>query len=134
MKTRNPTYLLAAGVAVLGCLMMAYIIAALGLIADEGDRADMVYLVVFGTGLVGTAVARLRPFGMAMTLFAMAFAQAAIGAITFLAGLQLVPLFTVFKVLALNGFFTAMFTASGWLFLQSAGPGGARKRHDQATG
>ena len=126
MTSRNPTYLVAAGVAVLACLMMAYIIAAVGLIANEGDRADMVYLIVFATGLVGSAVARLRPLGIAITLFIMAFAQAAIGAITFLIGLQLVSLFTAFKVLALNGFFTAMFAGSGWLFLQSAKSGRTR--------
>jgi hypothetical protein len=126
MKSRNPAYMLAACLAVLACLMMAYVISALGLIADEGDRADMVYLMVFACGLVGAAIARLRPQGMAITLFVMAFAQAAIGAIVFIVQLQAESLFTAFKVLALNGFFTAMFIASGWLFLCAARPGNAQ--------
>jgi hypothetical protein len=129
MKSRNPAYMLAACLAVLACLMMAYVISALGLIADEGDRADMVYLMVFACGLVGATIARLRPQGMAITLFVMAFAQAAIGAIVFIIQLQAESLFTAFKVLALNGFFTAMFIASGWLFLRAARPGNAQLTH-----
>lgn len=125
MTSRN-AYALAAGLAILACLMMAYVISALGLIADEGDRADMVYLAVFGSGLVGAAVARLRPSGMATTLFIMAAVQLTIGAVVLIIQLSAFPLFTAFKVLALNGFFAVMFAGSGWLFLQSARPGGAQ--------
>jgi len=125
MTSRN-AYLVAAGLAAFACLAMAYIIAALGLIADEGDRADMAYLAVYGVGVLGAAAARLRPTGMAYTLFAMAAVQAAIGAIVFILQLQAETLFTMMKVLALNGFFTAMFAAAGWLFLQASRRDGAR--------
>jgi hypothetical protein len=133
MTSRN-VYALAASLAILACLMMAYVIAALGLIADEGDRADMVYLTVFGAGLVGAAVARLRPAGMARTLFIMAAVQGVIGAVVVIIQLSAFPLFTAMKVLVLNGFFVAMFAAAGWLFLQAARPGGAQTLTDNAPG
>ena len=69
-------------------------------------------------GIIGAAIARLRPQGMARALFATACAQALVPAIALIIGksrsMQEPP--GVLGVLALNAFFVVLFVASALLF------------------
>ena len=75
-------------------------------------------------GLAGAFIVRLSAAGMARTLVAMAFTQAAIAMVAVRAGWGL-PWSPPAEILVLNAGFVAMFLASAWLF-----PRGAHGRLD----
>jgi hypothetical protein len=68
------TYYRLAVVVALGALLFLVLgIGALGIIGDGRD--DQVYVSVLAVAVIGSAVARLRPRGMALAFLATAFAQ-----------------------------------------------------------
>jgi hypothetical protein len=73
------------------------------------------YLGVPVIGFIGAIIARFRPQGMARALFPMALAQAgfAVIALVFRLGAPWSP---PMELVLLNGFFVALFMASGFLF------------------
>jgi hypothetical protein len=120
MRTHKMAYRSAVGVAIAAALLLYWIIGAVGLIGVDGDRADMMYLGVFAVGILGAAIARLRPDGMALVLLAMALAQALVAVIAVIAGKHQSPVTSLPELLGLNGFFVALFVGSAWLFRQAA--------------
>ena len=87
----------------------------------------MMYFGVLAVGLIGAIVARFRPPGMARALFATALAQALVAAIALSFGLGL-PWSPPAEILALNGFFVALFVGSAllfWFAAQEQTPAGA---------
>jgi hypothetical protein len=126
-KAGNLTYRLAVGVAVATALLLVWLVGAVGVIGEDGDRADLMYGGVLVIGIIGAVVARFRPGGMALTLLAMALAQALVAVIALIAGKHHAPITSVFELLGLNGFFIVLFTGSAWLFRRAAAeqpPGG----------
>lgn len=112
-------YRRAVGVAVGGALVLYWLIGAVGIIGTEGDAADRLYLGVYATGVIGAALSRLRPIGMARTLAAMALVQASVAVVALVAGM--VPAYnSPFEIVALNGFFVVLFAASAWLFRRAS--------------
>jgi hypothetical protein len=120
MRTHKMAYRSAVGVAIAAALVLYWIIGAVGLIGVDGDRADMMYLGVFAVGILGAAIARLRPRGMARVLLAMALAQALVAVVAVIAGKHQSPVTSLAELLGLNGFFVALFVGSAWLFQQAA--------------
>lgn len=127
--TSLTAYRTAVAVAVGAALLLIYGIGALGVIGAEGDRADLMYLGVLGTGLIGALVARFRPHGMAVTLAAAALIQVVVTIIALAAGLGGTNPWI--EIIGLNGMFVALFLASAWLFQQAA-MRGAHTRHGRA--
>jgi len=119
LRMQRRPYKYAVGLALGAMFMLLYLILAVGVIADEGDRADMMYLGVFAIGIIGAIVSRLRPRGMARALFGMAVAQAVVAVIALITGMN--GLNPVLEILILNAFFVALFVGSAWLFRQAAG-------------
>ncbi len=75
---------------------------------------------VLAIGVIGAVIARFRPHGMARAMFATAIAQASVAVIALVAGLGSSasgPL----EIVALNGFFIALFVGSTLLFREAAG-------------
>lgn len=62
-------------VAVGGGFLLLWINMAVGILGDEGNPANLLYLGVLAVGLVGAAIARFRAAGLARTMLAMAAAQ-----------------------------------------------------------
>lgn len=117
-KFANFAYKAGAGLAVLTGFLVTWISAAVQIIGHE-NPANMLYLAVILTGLVGTGLARFQPAGMAKAAFATA-------GVTFL-----VPVVAVIfwptdfspgipQVFMLNGFFVLMFASSGLFFRQAS--------------
>ncbi|HEX6388149.1 MAG TPA: hypothetical protein VFZ89_01840, partial [Solirubrobacteraceae bacterium] len=96
------TYRSALVLAILTPLMLFWLIGAVGVIGTEGDRADMMYLGVFGVWILGALVARLRPAGMARALTATALAQGLVTAIAIVAGKHENPVTSVPELVGLN--------------------------------
>jgi hypothetical protein len=118
-KAGNIAYRAAVGVALAAAFLLVWINLAVGIIGDSGDLANSMYIGVLGVGIVGAIIARFRPHGMARALFATALAQALVVVITLIAGLGS-PVSPPVEILALNGFFVALYVGSALLFWHSA--------------
>jgi hypothetical protein len=114
MLARN-AYRFAVGVALAAAFVLVWLSLGVGIIGADGDPANTMYFGVLAVGIVGAIVARFRPHGMARALFATALAQALVAVIVLIFGLGL-PWSPPLEILALNGFFVALFVGSGLLF------------------
>ena len=114
MLNRN-AYLFAVGVALAAALILVWSSLGVGIIGADGDPANLMYFGVLAVGIVGAIVARFRPPGMARALFATALAQALVAMIALIFGLGS-PWSPPAEILALNGFFVALFVGSALLF------------------
>lgn len=117
--TGKTAYRSALGIALAASLMLVWLSLGVGIIGRDGDPANIMYFGVIAVGLVGAVLARMQPVGMSRTLFGMALAQALVAAIALAARLGL-PWSGPLELIALNGFFIAMFVGSAWLFRRAA--------------
>ena len=115
-KTGNTAYRAAAGVALAATVLLLWANGAVGI---TDSAADAMYVGVPAVGIIGALVARFQARGMARAMFAAALAQALIGAVALIAGM--VPEYnSAFEILAISGFFAALFIGAGLLFRQAA--------------
>jgi predicted lysophospholipase L1 biosynthesis ABC-type transport system permease subunit len=119
MRTYNTAYRFAVVVALAAALLLVWINLAVGVIGTEDDLANLMYIGVLAVGIIGAIIARFRPHGMARALFATALAQASVAVIALIFGLGS-PWSGPGEILALNGFFVALFLGSAWLFRNAA--------------
>ena len=70
---------------------------------------------MLAVGIIGAIIARFQPHGMARALFARALAQALVAVMVLIFGLGSLWSGPA-EILALNGFFVALFIGSAWLF------------------
>jgi hypothetical protein len=121
-KFANLAYKAGAALAVLTGFLVFWITAAVQIIGDE-NPANILYLGVILTGLIGVGLARFQPAGMANAAYATAAATLLVPVIGFLvAPHDFSP--GVVPVFFLNGCFVLMFVVSGLLFRHAAGQGG----------
>jgi hypothetical protein len=121
-RAATPVLRIAWGAALGSALFLVWANLAVGLIGTEQDPANTMYLAVLVVGLIGAGVARLRPGGMAVTLFAMAGVTALIAGVAILAGMG-GPLSSPVQILGVNGLFFGLFVAAGLLFRRAAEEG-----------
>jgi hypothetical protein len=119
-KAGNIAYRAAVGVALAAAFILVWLMGAVGVIGEEGDRVDLMYFGVLAVGIIGAVIARFRPHGMARALLAMALAQALVAVIALIAGKHQAPISSVFEIVGLNGFFVALFIGSALLFRHAA--------------
>lgn len=74
--SRNWTYRAAFGIAVITGFLTLWVNMAVGMIGNENDAANLVFLGVLLVAAVGAIIARFRADGMARTMIAAALAQA----------------------------------------------------------
>jgi hypothetical protein len=120
MTKHKTAYRSGLGLAIATALFLLWSMAAVGIIGEEGDRADLMYFGVLAVGIIGAVIARFRPHGMARALLATALAQALVAVIALIAGKHQSPISSVWEILGLNGMFAALFIASAWLFRRAA--------------
>ncbi|HEX5913904.1 MAG TPA: hypothetical protein VFY54_12310, partial [Rubrobacter sp.] len=114
-KAGNFANRIAVGATLAAAFILVWVNLAVGIIGTSGDPANSMYIGVLAVGIIGAIVARLRPPGMARTLFAMALAQALVAVIALIAGLGY-PASPPLEILGANGFFVALFVGSALLF------------------
>jgi hypothetical protein len=119
-RSSHIAYRAAAGVALATAFILVWSNAAVGVIGDEGDDANLMYFGVLTVGPVGAIIARFRADGMARVMFATALAVALVAVVALTAGKQGEPHSSVSEILGLNGFFAALFAGSGLLFWLAA--------------
>ena len=123
-------YRSAIGVALAAAFILVWLSLGVGIIGKDGDPANLMYFGVLAVGIIGAIFARFQPHGMARALVATALAQTLVTVIALTARLGL-PWSGPAEILALNGFFVALFVGSAWLFRRSARrqpPGSATSR------
>jgi len=118
-KAGNIAYRVAVGVALAAAFILVWVTGAVGIIGSEDNNANLMYFGVLAVGIIGAVIARFRPHGMARALFATALAQALVAVIVLIFGLGL-PWSPPLEILALNGFFLALFVGSALLFRYAA--------------
>ena len=118
-KMGNNAYRAAVGVAVASALLLIWINLAVGVIGIEGNPANMLYIGVLAVGIIGTIIARFRPWRMSQSLLVTALAQALVAMIALIAGLDY-QTGGPGKIVILNGFFIALWLGSAWLFRNAA--------------
>jgi len=106
--TRNTAYRAAVGIALAAAFLLVWANGAVGIIGSEDNPANLMFAGVLVVGIVGAAVARLRPAGMARALVATALAQALVAVIALVAGMG--------HIFVATAFFGALWLASAWLF------------------
>jgi len=119
-KAGNIAHRAAVCVALAAALLLVWINLAVGGIIKEPDElANGMYIGVLAVGFIGAIIARFQPHGMARALFATALAQALVAVIALIFGLGS-PAIGPLRILALNGFFVAVFVGSALLFRRAA--------------
>jgi MFS family permease len=98
----------AVGIAVVAGLGLIWVNLAVGMIGDEGNPANLMYLFVIFVALFGAAISRFEPSQASLAMFAAAGTQVAVAVIALIAGLG--------PTLLADAFFAAAWVASGLLF------------------
>lgn len=119
-KSRNTAYRSAIGVALVAAFILVWVNGAVGIIGNESNDANLMYIGVLAVGIIGAVLARFHPLGMARALFATALAQVLVAVIALIAGLGSTGAIWPRDIVTLTGFFTVLWLVSAWLF-QSAG-------------
>lgn len=115
-RTRDTVYRAAAGVAIAAALLLTWVNAAVGI---TDSAADGMYLGVPAIGIIGALLTRLRPRGMARTMFATAIAQVLIAVIALAAGMVADHNSTL-EIAGITGFFVTLWIGSALLFQRAA--------------
>ena len=121
----NTAYRLAVGLALAAASLIVWLNAAAGLIGiEDDDPANVLYVGVLAIGVVGAIIARLQPRGLARALFAMALAQAMVGAVA----LRLPNTASSMQIVILHSVFVALFAGAALLFGCAARKGSGPER------
>ncbi len=120
LKRMNvPVFNHAVAMAVGTALLLIWMNGAVGIIGSADNDANLMYGGVLAVGIAGAFLARFRPRGMALALFATALAQAVVTGIAIITGAG-TPGSTPSELVLLNGLFIALWAGSGWLFRRGA--------------
>jgi hypothetical protein len=114
-KAGNITYRAAVGVAVAAALLLVWMNLAVGIIGNEENPANLMYIGVLAVGIIGAIIARFRPRGMAR-------AQVLIAVIALGTGLGSSGPIWPRDVLIATGFFATLWFGSALLFRRASAP------------
>jgi len=118
LKKKSSYYRYAFIIGFLGAFFIGWANGAVGIIGNEDNPANLMYVAIFIVGLIGSLISRFKPHGMSITLFAVALVQLAIPFIA----LFIWPAKAswggagVIGVFIINAIFALLFIASGILF------------------
>ena len=102
----------AVAIAVATGVFLIWVNLAVGMIGDEGNPANLMYLFVLFVALIGAAIARFEPREASIAMFATATAHVAVAAIALVAGLG--------PTLFADALFIGAWVVSGLLFRQAS--------------
>jgi hypothetical protein len=118
--TGNRAYRAGIAVAVAAAFILIWMNLAVGIIGSEDNPANLMYAGVLAIGIIGAALARFRPHGMARAMVAMALAQVAVGVIALIGGLGSTGANWPQVIVVLTLFFSVLWLLSAWLFRRAA--------------
>ena len=112
-RVHSRAYQVAIGIALAAALLLVWVNLAVGMIGNEENPANLMYLGVLGVGFLGSLIARFRPRGMSHALFATGLAHATVAAVALVGRMNGAPVLDFVFVLAWIG--------SASLFQRAAG-------------
>lgn len=112
--TRSSAYRGAVAIALAAAFLLIWINGAAGIIGNEDNPLNLLYVGIIAIAFGGAAWARFRPKGASRAMLAAAVANSALGVVAVAAGGSEPP--GVIGLIVLNGFFVALFLGSAWLF------------------
>lgn len=115
----SAAYRMGLGIAVGAALVTLWVNGAVGVIGDEDNPANLMFGAVLAVALLGSLAALFRAPGMAIAMFAAAFAQFAVGVIALVGGMAEGPA-APYDVIGSTGFLGGMWLVSGLLFRKAA--------------
>ena len=121
----NPWSRAGAAVMILGCLMLVWVNGAVGFLGDEGNPANLVFLLVLGIAVGGSIASRFQSAQMVRTMIATAVTQGGIGTIALMAGWASPGWEGIYEVLLGTTLFGGLWLASAALFHRATERGGA---------
>lgn len=118
-KSNNNIYKIGAGIAVGTALFMMWVNLAVGIIGNEENPANIMYLVVLVVGITGVIISRFKPQGISFALLATAITQVIVVVIAYFEGNG-----NTFKelreMILVNGFFIVLWLIAALLFRKAA--------------
>ena len=108
----NVAHRAAVGIAVGAGLLLIWVNIAVGMIGDEGNPANLMYVLVLAVALIGAAIGRFEPREASIAMFATAATHAGVVIVALVAGLG--------PTLLADAFFIAAWVASALLFRQAS--------------
>ena len=120
VRRGNRAYTIAAALALLASFLSFWFSGAVGIIGNEGEISNLLFVGVIATALAGSVIALFRPAGMAVAMVVAAVAQAAVPVIATIIGDSKMSAIWAPEVIILTLVFTAMWLASARLFRDAA--------------
>lgn len=118
--TTNFAYRFAFGLALLAAFLLFMVNGAVGIIGSEDNPANLMYGGVLAVGVIGAAISRFQPDGMAIAMVATALAQVLVAVIALVAELGSTGPIWPGDLLGATGIFVTLWLGSAWLFWKSA--------------
>ena len=117
-RSEKWVYRVATGIGLLGAFLLFWVNGAVGIIGNEGQPANLLYISIFAIGFIGAIISGFKAKGMAITLFIAAGVQVLIPALALLIwGTEDISWSPgIFGVFILSSFFALLFLISGLLF------------------
>lgn len=125
--SKNAAYRAGATVALAAGLALVWINGAVGIIGDENNDANMLYLGVLATGIIGALATRFQAHGMSRAMVATAAAQILVPIIALVVGAGGNGPAWPWDAIVLTAFFAALWLLSAWLFRRSETSGAPRR-------
>jgi len=125
-RTANGAFRSAVGVALASAFLLIWANGAVGLIGDERNDANLMFLGVLAVAVIGAAAARLRPPGMAGAMYVTAVAQLAVAVVALVGDLGSGGAAWPWDLLGITGLFTTLWVTAGRLFAVAARTQGPR--------
>jgi hypothetical protein len=119
-RSGNRYYRSGVAVALATAFLLVWINGAVGIIGDEGNAANLLFLGVIALAIGGSVVARFEAPGMARAMTVAAAAEAMLGLVVLIRGLGANEPPGLAGVLLLIGVFALMWLVSAWLFRRAA--------------
>lgn len=119
----RPAFRLALVLGAGTALLLLYLSAAVGVMAESGYRGDLAYAGVLASVLGAVLVSRLSSPALAQAMLAAAIAMVVVGALALVGGVHERPATSVAELVGLHAMFAAGFAASGLLFLRAGRKG-----------
>jgi hypothetical protein len=119
-KSKEITYRVAVGLALLSGFFLIWVNLAVGIIGAENNPFSTIYFGPIAMGLLGAFVSRFKSRGMSLTMLGMALFVVLIVLGTLFSGMHHVTGSSVLEIITINGLFVTLFLISALLFWHTA--------------
>jgi hypothetical protein len=112
----NVAYRIASGLTFGAAFLMIWANLAVGLIGSGPNLSNMMYMAVPAAAILGTFLSKFNAAAMERTMYATTVLLVIVTIIAFLANMDEYPGSSAIEILAVSGFFAALFIVSALIF------------------